>query len=246
MGNWQPALPVSGTKMVDFPAIATGNWDHLEDVINVEHYAMDSSLSGQHRPGKVAAVYVGPTASIGGLTSPTTGALAYDTDLGHYKWYNGNTWENLSDRFKYSAVSVYCSSDQTLSYATVCTAALTNEEFDVLSEWDGTYGHRSMQISASGFYLISATFLCQFPSNTSVSAAVNVVGSDGSAVVEVVNAEQVKSGDPYPVNIFSTNFLGHGNIIHFWIYNDSDEDGLLVGADGTNKLRSFAYIYRLS
>lgn len=75
----------------------------INERYKLEHNAFDASGTGQndsdsanaqgrHLPGKVACTYIGTTAQIAALTGMVSGSLAYDTDLGILKIYNGTNW----------------------------------------------------------------------------------------------------------------------------------------------------------
>jgi len=244
---WQKTLPVSGTRTIDFPAIAQGNWDHLEDYLGVEHYGPDSTLSGQHKPGCVSTVYIGPTASITDLAAPTTGALAFDTDVGTYMWHSGSEWMQPSEHWNYSAVGVYPAASGVLAKSAISTAGLDSEVFDKLSEWD--VGACTFSPKATGFYMVAATFQMQFTSNTAMSAQLWMEDSLKQMQLIVNHAEMTKSGDPYPVNIFTIVYISVGHVLYFRLCNNDDADGVLHGGRDPVSLmptKSYVYIYRLS
>ena len=75
----------------------------LNERYELEHNALDASGTGQddsdsanaqgrHLPGRVACTYIGTTTEIAALTGMVKGSLAYDTDLGILKLYNGTNW----------------------------------------------------------------------------------------------------------------------------------------------------------
>lgn len=245
MGTWQKTLPCASTRMIDFPAIAQGNWDHLEDYIGVEHYGPESALSGQHKPGCVSTVFIGPTADIASLSDPTTGALAFDTDVGTYKWHSGSEWMQPSEHWNYSAVAAYPAASGVLTKSAVSTAALDSEVFDKLSEWNATT--YTFIPCATGFYMITATFQMQFTANISLSAQVWVENSVGVNQVIINHSEMTKTEDPYPVNIFTVVYLVAGYVLSFRLCNNDDANGVLHGgATGGNPTKTYVYIYRLS
>jgi hypothetical protein len=86
------------------------------------------------------------------LSNPQTGALAFDTECGVCRIYNGSSWPRISATY-FSRFHGYRSATQAISSATWTTVALTSESYDSLNEISVSEGG-IVTMAASGWYLI--------------------------------------------------------------------------------------------
>jgi hypothetical protein len=137
-------------------------------------------------------------------------------------------------------VYVYPSSDVALTKATTAIVPCNTEVEDVLGEWSTTA--YSFKPCADGYYLYHAMFLCSFKSRTSVSAEMWIRESDGSVRFYPTTTDLNMTTDPYPIQNQGIIPLSAGDVVKFYLRNDSTLDGVLQGT----KTDSYIYIYRLS
>lgn len=63
----------------------------IRERMELEHDFM-ANAQPLHKPGETSVCYVGNTTDIGNLANMANGAIAFDTTLGGFKVYDGNTW----------------------------------------------------------------------------------------------------------------------------------------------------------
>jgi hypothetical protein len=69
----------------------------VRERLALEHiFGVGTTTDGQHKPGLCGICYVGTTAEIAALSSPPGGAIAFDTDLGVFKYYDSAVWSSVS------------------------------------------------------------------------------------------------------------------------------------------------------
>ncbi len=93
--TWDRTVPNDDTKVKAADDAFRDNFGGLEDALNREHvFAGDgASAEGQHRPGLVGVIFVGPTSAGSALASKEAcGALWYDTSANAFKTWNGVEW----------------------------------------------------------------------------------------------------------------------------------------------------------
>jgi len=139
----------------------------IDQRIELEHYSLvdgnndAASLlaQGRHVPGKVQAVFIGTTAEINALTGMTKGSLAYDTDLGLLKIFNGSDWDTIGvggvgTAAQRLAFAGYLGSNQNIPSNTETVVEVDTETFDSGSVFNtGTYKYTP---NKAGMYLVTA------------------------------------------------------------------------------------------
>jgi len=152
--TWQKTVPISSTYIINIPEIFQGNWTILEDTAGVQHHTYTSTLSGRHKPGISPVLYADSTGNITGLTTPQSGALAWDTTLGVLKRYTGAAWAQVNlDNLP--VVDVYLAGDQTVASAASTTYTVIEfdtETTDVMSSFSTTT--HVFTAPTNGYYLI--------------------------------------------------------------------------------------------
>lgn len=182
---WSTTLPTSSTLIADIPSIHQANWDIISKTIGHEHYGFTSSLSGKHTASATPVLCAGTTAVISAITSPTSGAIVWDTTLGVGKMYLGS-WNQIN-MLAISRVDAYLSTDTALVHghglsANATVVPFNTEVKDTLSEYNNTTTYIFTSVASSGYYLVQAT-ICY-----SVSSGTNTIG----AYISVLNGSGVE------------------------------------------------------
>lgn len=97
--SWHVAEP-AGTKTINELTIyMPANWAYLAAALSAGHTFPGTygTTAGKHLVGQVRVFFYGTTADIIALSSPPTGAMAYDTDLFRLKRYNGTAWVEFTN-----------------------------------------------------------------------------------------------------------------------------------------------------
>lgn len=151
--GWVSDWPLSGTPVSGSPDQTQDNFEIIDDWWGVEHFTFTSGTSGEHTPGKVAALYYGSQAEINALTSPGCGSLAYATDKGVLELYR-DSWESITAN-KFSRV---CNVASTLTIPPCAETAITtwgstaaSGMYDTLEEWTSN----RFNAKAAGYYLVT-------------------------------------------------------------------------------------------
>lgn len=151
--TWNKTIPTTGSYVVDIPTIFGDNWDAIEDITGVQHYTFTDSLSGRHKPGLTPIMSSAATSSITGTTSPSTGAIAQDSDKGIHYIYDGNSWEQIN-LLAHSRVIAYRNADYTITAGTTGLIPFDTESIDQLDEYNNTT--YTFVAKTAGFYYIRA------------------------------------------------------------------------------------------
>lgn len=178
--SWINIYPTSDTKIRDLPDILSDNFEAIEDILDVEHDTLTSGTSGHHREGGIGIIFEGTTAAITALSSPPSGALAYDTTIGYLRKYTGSEWVVMTD--SHPRVRAYKSTNSTAASASTQTSTgdyvvFDTEDYDELSEYDHSTG--IFTASSSGLYhiLVSVAVCASAPILTSNQPATAVADS---------------------------------------------------------------------
>jgi len=201
MGQWKKVYPNSENEIKQIPNILQQNFSAIEDAYNIEHYSPASGsvgLSGEHRIGSVGAIYEGTTTQIAALTSPMSGALAFDTTLGVLVKYSGSNWLRLSQNY-WSRFKAACTNTVIVTAgASANTLVFDTEDYDTLNEYDHTSG--IFTALASGYYLLIGQ-LTMVASGTqltsSVTSATGIPPGQGSQYPPAHNDTYVKATTKY-------------------------------------------------
>lgn len=196
---WSTSTPVSGSKVLATPSIFQGNWTEMENIIEQEHYGMDNSLSGRHKPGYVGAAYVGTNDAITGLSSPFTGAVAIITSTGSGMGLIRGTsaWKRVHYDLPTTRVIVIGAASTITSGTTGFFLSGSTETVDTLSEWDATNGIFSG--CGDGYFFFSGTLAL---STTTTGSDSVTMGFSGSGISDTMTFTTDPSG--YTTSIFSS------------------------------------------
>jgi hypothetical protein len=245
---WSTSLPVSSTLIADIPTIHKSNWAVIEDAIGREHYGFSSSLSGKHNASAVPVLCAGTTEVINNISSPATGALAWDTTLGIGKVYLGS-WNQIN-MLAMSRVDTYRSSNYTLVHghdlsANAVAVPFNTEVKDTLSEYNtSTYIFTS--VASSGYYLVQATLCLSVTAGyyNKISTYISVLNSSG------IEQYQDSWGVIYNIgsNEFSTSCVGMvylpaGYKIKIMIYDNATANRVTIKG---GQAKTFLKIHRIS
>lgn len=172
---------VSGSVAPDPNSQIRANWLFLQEWWGVEHTTFTSAGSGGHIAGKVGSVLVDTTANIAALTSPGTGALAYNTTIGQLQMYDGS-WSGISCS-AYSRMR-YVFGAQTVTgsvWTAMGSAGAGSGTYDTLSEFSVTTFR--FTAVAAGYYLIRGSAL--FPTDTNNYTKGVAISQNASLVSKV-------------------------------------------------------------
>jgi hypothetical protein len=172
---WEPSKPVSGSNIVDIPAIHNHIWDAFEDTFDVEHYTFSETLtacgqtvhmSGRHIAGQTAVLCAAASASIENMGTPACGSLSLDLENSTFILSWDGAMRSLSisgasdgNYVKRTVIVVAASADHKFEYEYADSTykrhwemmPLDTEVFDYNSKWDtGTY---KLTPGASGLYM---------------------------------------------------------------------------------------------
>lgn len=171
---WNKSYPTSDTKIRDLPDILSNNFEAIEEALDVEHDTLTSGTSGHHRAGGIGIIFEGTTAAITALSSPPSGALAYDTTIGYLRKYTGSEWVVMTD--SHPRMRAYKSANSTAASASTQTSTgdyviFDTEDYDELSEYDHTTG--IFTAAACGLYhiILSVAVCASAPILTSSAVA---------------------------------------------------------------------------
>jgi hypothetical protein len=174
--SWEPSYPKLTHKVKDVPGYAQANFNALATGMAREH---PGTTYTKHTPGGCGAIFYGTTAEIAALTTPGSGALAYDTNLGLLVRYSGSVWQEHNKTVAgvgtWSRIRAYANALTTSILTTNTDIPLDAETYDTLSEYNTGIGFAT--ISASGVYLIagSVTLSGDISGNLSCGSKVQII-----------------------------------------------------------------------
>jgi hypothetical protein len=237
---WNKSVPVTGTAITSAPNIFEGNWTALEDITGEEHYTFTNALSGRHKPGEWPVFFSSTTSGITAVTSPGSGALAWDTTLGLGKIYDGTSWGQVN-MLVHSRVSAYRNGDKTLTTTDEIVVPFDTETFDSLSEFSTTT--YTFTTTAAGYYLIKAQ-LSIIPSKGGIDYDMSVKHTDAaSATILQTHAYRYSmSTDEMVMEKVTLLPLSVGDRISIIIQPGTASAGVIAGGAD----RTFLKIYRAS
>lgn len=176
--SWSKTVPVPTSRVLALPTIFQDNWWAMAYTLSKEHYSMINTLSGRHVPGYTGVVHVSGGTEIAALSSPQTGALAFDTSAGsgHGLYRSGTGWVSIHYNLPSTRV-VVAVADAGVTLAAgvsgIPLSASPTEVIDTLGEFDTSTGVFSAK--AAGYFLVSTT-MCVCAAD---KVAVAFSGSDG-------------------------------------------------------------------
>lgn len=156
---WNKIYPIGTTSVSGSvaPGSSSGiraDWAALESWWDVEHSTFTSGGSGAHVVGKFGVMLTDANSGILALTTPGTGAIAYDTTNGQLLRYSGTSWVRLTQN-KYSRIREGFGVQTIPTTAwTVMNASTTtfSGSYDTLGEFNTTT--RRFTPIATGIYLV--------------------------------------------------------------------------------------------
>jgi hypothetical protein len=175
--TWNKVYPLTTTNICASVTQTQANFAAIESVMSAEHGSYFSALSGTHLYGRCSVMFSGTYSAIKALTgsSPTTGALAFDTECGVCRIYDGETWPRISAAY-FSRLHAYTSTAQSIPATTWTSLTLTTESYDSLAEFTVTTG--VITIANAGWYLIVGTITWPTETSTEYQKAAGIyVGS---------------------------------------------------------------------
>ena len=154
---WDKSYPtLSGDDIDDSVTQIRTNWSAIESVLSGEHAAISNALSGTHLYGRASIMFSGTYSQISALSSPATGALAWDTQCGVCRLYTGSEWPRITATY-FSRLHVARSSTQVIAPATWTSIVFNAESYDSLDEY--SLATNAITITSSGWYLLVGTIV---------------------------------------------------------------------------------------
>jgi len=220
---WNKDYPTSTVSPSASTLGLTGNWKALEDWWGVEHTTLTSASSGHHTAQNISLVCVAATSAISALSSPGTGALAYDTTKGELEVYRTAGWGKLTESYWSRVRTVFLSASISTATWTKLTEKRTVEEdqYDTLSEFASSSG--SASIKATGTYFVLGT--CRFPTTSNNYLVGVAIYKNGSAVaVHRGYGAGVRSTE-----VFDILSLTAGDRLEVYCYHNAGSNITIVG-----------------
>lgn len=92
--TWSITVPTTETEVDAYPLMERNSRSYLQTTIAREHTfpGTYAATSGMHKPGYCGIEFVGNTAAIAALSSPPTGARAYNTQTKLPYYFDGTDW----------------------------------------------------------------------------------------------------------------------------------------------------------
>jgi len=155
MSVWRPTRPNSSDDIADIPSLSQDNFGAIEDILGVEHNTFTTNeATGTHARGDASIVKIGTTAEIAALSSPPTGAMALNTELGVLVQNRSGVlgWDRFGET-EWSRVQAYPTSAMKITAgATAVTAVWDTAFYDTFSEMATATGVFTAR--ASGTYAV--------------------------------------------------------------------------------------------
>ena len=239
-------VPTSSSLIIDIPSIHTDNWAAIAALIGQSHQAITSvTVSGVHQAGKTAVISAASTTTINAISSPATGALAWDTTLGVGKVYLG-TWQQIN-MLPISRVEAYLTSDYTIpdtatSSANAVTVPWATEIKDTLSEYNTT-DYTFTATATSGYYLVQSQISIVAADAVKVSTFISIRNSSGVEQYQVTwYSRKAVSTNEFPMVCSEMLYLPPTWTIRVRILHNHTSSITMKGGQD----RTFIKIHRLS
>ena len=207
---WNKVYPtLSGDTISASVTQIQANWSAIEGVLSGEHASLTNSLSGTHLYGRTSVMFSGTKAQIDALSSPNTGALAWDTQCGTCKIYTGSTWASITSSY-FSRVHLSLTSPQAIGPGTWTSVIFNNESYDGLDEY--SINSNILQLTGAGWYLGIGTII--WPTETTLDyqkIAAIYLGTTTRKAVDVKYGKETTTCEVADVIYFeasSTIYLG--------------------------------------
>lgn len=236
--SWNKTLPTTGSYIVDIPEIFSGNWTAIENILGEEHYTFTDVLSGRHKPGIVPVMLSAATSAITGITSPSTGAIAQDSNKGIHYIYDGDSWEQIN-LLAHSEVIAHRDADYTITAGATALIPFGTEDTDKLGEYNNsTY---TFTAKAAGFYYIRTQ--ASFTAIGAIEIKLIIEHYNSSNILQniLVSYKNALSTDEFHHAITSILSLTSGDKIQVKVMHNRATGIILEGGNDRNYLN----IYRL-
>ena len=238
--GWNKNLPASSSNIIDIPIIFSDNWLAIQVIFGIEHYSLTVPLSGKHQPGKTGIIYSGTTSAISAISSPESGALAWDTTLGVTKRYTGSTWE-IVENFNTTRIQAYRTGDTTIAASSASAVPYNSETKDELSEWDSA--SYIFTAKSAGTYWIRADVLVTPDSGGNlIQLAIQHLDVSSTLKYQIESRVYSLSTDDLSIREAAILTIATGEKIRFNIEHDGT-DTMTIKGGSTN---TFMSIHRMS
>lgn len=238
MGKWLKDKPSDKDSFSVTPAIVQDNLDAIEDIFGKEHSTLGDTLCGAHVPGIMGAMASASTFTISLITTPGSGAIAFDTSVGWIKRRWGGTWAIPGSGTKWSRARAYLGTNQPLPANTPTQINFASESYDSLEEFSAY----TFTASAEGHYLVVASWC---------ASGENVAGADSTIgiillkndILELSAARAVHepgTETDVTIKISEVVALQAGGTIKIQAYKTTNADTIVAGSD-----RTFIAVHRL-
>lgn len=233
--GWLKNRPGDSDSFANVPTIAQDNFDVIEDIIGEEHYTLGEALCGTHIPGVAGFAKSGTTTIIGSLTSPGSGAIAWDYTLGCWKRYWDSAWAIPGSATKWSRVRAYLNSNQALTAVDggtqVAQIEFNAEDYDSLSEFSSS----AFSATDAGEYLVVSSWsACGAQTGGSApSIGILILKNDTVVASATKNTSQPAIETDEQIKIVEILSLGAGDTIKIQARKTITNDMIIAGSDAT-------------
>ena len=236
--GWTITEPTSATLASQTPTLYQGNWDAIEDYMLTEHYTFTSSLSGFHLLGIAGVTMEGATSAITAIAaSPGSGALAFDTTVGAWKFCSTGSsagWKTIHNNLGTTRVRASVASNSTITSGTTSIVPFDTEAVDSLGEFSAsTY---ILSAADAGYFIVSATMEISSTAGGSLSIVVSgSYSSYKSTPFTMLVAQQ-------SLSVSTIAYVASAGTVGVFITAPSTRNVIVVGGAG----KSFLRIHRVS
>jgi hypothetical protein len=204
--SWQPTYPTHANKVKDVPDLVQSNWVAINKGLSGEHTATGHNLGGSNIlwTATTAAESGDPTVPIGAISSPVTGALAFDNIVGSIVYYSGAAWRTLGQDY-WSRFRAYISTTTLVCGGQNVKIIPDLENWDTLGEYDATLG--TFAPSAAGMYFILGTIAVS-GQQTSLNKSCALALSGTGTTLRTVDYKIFSSCSATPYPTLHTSYMG--------------------------------------
>jgi hypothetical protein len=203
--TWSKVYPILTTNISASVVQIEGNLSAIASTMSGEHAPYsNTTLKGTHLYGSVSTMFSGTLSAISTLSNPAVGALAYDTQCGVCRIYDGATWPRITATY-FSRLHGYRTTSQAIGSVTWTTIILSTESYDSLAEFTSTTG--AIAIVESGWYLIigTITWPTESSNNYQKTAAIYVNDTDRKATDTKYGKEEIEMEVVDIINLTATD-----------------------------------------
>jgi hypothetical protein len=236
---WDKTVPVSGTRIVDIPAVHGANWTAIYNTWALEHYPWTSVASGGHIPG--VAGLVGSISSSALPVGPEEGCVVLDDASSGVGWvYSGGKWQMPSSGFSTVRVHAYLSTDQTVTARVSATVGFDTKVVDSMTSFNTTTF--LCTIPADGYYLVNVVLgIVPDVPGTGVTTQIQHLDTSGALLYQEENTRGTLSTDEHTIGVQAVLKALSGEKFKIVFSHSSTSMAIKGGA-----AHSFLDIYRVS